>query len=272
MKEHGLAIAQACRIVRFSRAAYYRAPRAALERDGEVVAGIQAILERRPRSGFWKCFHRLRLQGRRWNHKRVYRVYCALGLNGSRRRTRRVLRRPRQPLQAPLALNRVWAMDFMSDALYGGRRLRTLNVIDEGNREGLTIDVARSIPGARVVRVFAELVAVHGKPQAIRVDNGPEFTGATFTDWCEARRIDVRYIQPGKPDQNAFIERFNRSYREDVLNAYVFGSIDEVREATDEWLDDYNHERPHDSLGHVPPRTFMPRPHVPRESSYELST
>jgi putative transposase len=163
-------------------------------------------------------------------------------------------------------------MDFMSDALYGGRKFRTLNVLDEGNREGLAIDVSTSIPSVRVIRVLDELVAVHGKPQALRVDNGPELISEAFLEWCAEHEIDVRHIQPGKPDQNAFIERFNRSYRHDVLDAYVFESIEEVRRLTDEWLDDYNHERPHDSLGRVPPRTFLPRPNSPRESSYQVST
>lgn len=272
MTEHGLAVARACRIVRFSRAAYYRDRRPALERDEAVISALQELVERHPRHGFWKCFDRLRRRGHGWNHKRVHRVYCALGLNQMRRTKRRVAKRPRQPLQAPQRLNQVWALDFMADALYGGRKLRTLNVIDEGNRECLAIEVATSIPSVRVVRVLDELVAIHGKPKAIRMDNGTELTAGPFTEWCDARGIEKRFIQPGKPDQNAFIERFNRSYREDVLDAYVFGSVDEVREVTAEWLDDYNHERPHDSLGRVPPRTFLPRPRVPRESSYELST
>jgi putative transposase len=163
-------------------------------------------------------------------------------------------------------------MDFMSDALYGGRKFRTLNVIDEGNREAMAIDVAVSIPSARVIRVLDELVSVHGRPEAVRVDNGPELTSELFLEWCRDQGIEVRHIQPGKPDQNAFIERFNRSYRSEVLDAYLFGHIEEVREVTGVWLEDYNSERPHDSLGRVPPRTFMPRLDPARESSYELST
>jgi putative transposase len=147
-----------------------------------------------------------------------------------------------------------------------------LNVLDEGNREALAIDVAFSLPSTRVIRVLDELVAVHGRPQAVRVDNGPELISEAFVEWCQARGIEVRHIQPGKPDQNAYIERFNRSYRGDVLDAYVFGSLDEVAAVTEEWLEDYNSERPHDSLGSVPPRTFLPRPNQVRESSFELST
>jgi putative transposase len=263
---------RACRIVRFSRAAYYRNPRLPLEADAEVIAALQAIVEKHPRHGFWKCYRRMRRKGHPWNHKRVHRVYCALKLNLPRRAKRRLPTRLRQPLDAPATLNTVWALDFMSDALYGGRKFRTLNIIDEGNREGLAIDVAFSIPSARVIRVLDQLVATYGRPGALRMDNGPELISEALAEWCGQRGITMHHIQPGKPDQNAYIERFNRSYRQDVLDAYVFGSIDEVIAITEEWLEDYNSERPHDSLGQVPPRTFLPRPYQPRESSFELST
>lgn len=243
-----------------------------MERDAAVIEALGRVVDRHPRSGFWKCFGRLRRQGHGWNHKRVHRVYCALKLNLPRRTKRRLPTRLRQPLEAPRQLNGTWAIDFMADALYGGRKIRTLNVIDEGNREALAIDVALSIPSVRVIRVLAELVAVHGCPAAVRVDNGPELISEAFMTWCGEHRIEVRHIQAGKPDQNAFIERFNRSYRHEVLDAYVFDSIEEVRAITDEWLEDYNCERPHDSLGRVPPLSFLPRPEQPQESSYQLST
>jgi putative transposase len=172
--------------------------------------------------------------GHGWNWKRVHRVYRALGLNLPRRAKRRIPKRPRQPLEAPAVLNSTWALDFMADALYGGRALRVLNVIDEGNREALAIEIAHSIPSLRVIRVLEELVALHGRPAAVRVDNGPELTAEAFSEWCKSQQIAIRYIQPGKPDQNAYIERFNRSYRQDVLDSYVFNSLEEVREVTAE--------------------------------------
>jgi putative transposase len=122
-----------------------------------------------------------------------------------------------------------------------------------------------------VIRVLEELVALHGRPAAVRVDNGPELTAEAFSEWCEVQRIALRYIQPGKPDQNAYIERFNRSYRQDVLDSYVFSSLEEVRDVTAEWLRDYNIERPHDSLGRVPPLTFLPRATSIREYAFNLS-
>lgn len=270
--EHKLSVSRACSIVRFSRAAYYRTPRPPLEADADVITALQAIVERHPRHGFWKCFGRLRRQGHGWNHKRVHRVYCALKLNLPRRTKRRLPVRVRQPLDAPRVLNGVWALDFMADALYGGRKFRTLNVLDEGNREGLAIEVAFAIPSVRVIRVLDELVATHGSPAALRMDNGPELSSEALVEWCRSRGIEMRHIQPGKPDQNAYIERFNRSYRHEVLDAYLFSSIDEVSAVSEEWLEDYNTERPHDSLGQVPPRTFLPRPNPPGESSFNLST
>jgi putative transposase len=146
------------------------------------------------------------------NHKRLHRVYCAMKLNLPRRTKRRLPTRIRQPLAAPSGLNQIWALDFMADALYGGRAFRTLNLIDEGNRQVLGIEVAHSIPGLRVIRVMEQLIELHGKPRALRLDNGPELTSVAFTEWCASRGIEARFIPPGKPDQNAFIERFNKTY------------------------------------------------------------
>jgi putative transposase len=234
--------------------------------------GADAVVAEHGRWGFWKCFDRLRLQGHAWNHKRVHRVYCALRLNLPRRTKCRVPHRLRRPLVAPPVLNQTWALDFMVDALYDRRRFRLLTIMDEGNREALAIEVGTSIPAPRVTRVVDELIALHGRPAAVRVDNGPELLAQVFVDWCDARGIVIQYIQPGKPDQNAYIERFNRSYRTEILDAYVFESLAEVRALTERWLVTYNHERPHDSLGRVPPLTFLPRPTSAGQSPFGWST
>jgi putative transposase len=168
-------------------------------------------------------------------------------------------------------LNQTWALDFVSDTLYEGRRIRALTIIHEGNREGLEIAVGISLPSRRVVRVLEDLVTVHGSPVAVRVDNGPEFLAQPFVDWAAAHRVAIHYIQPGKPDQNALIERFNRSYRTEVLNAHLFDSPAEPQAITDAWLRTYNHERPHDSLDRKPPLTFLPRPTSPAQSPNALS-
>ena len=153
-------------------------------------------------------------------------------------------------------MNAVWALDFMRDTLYSGRVFRTLNVIDEANRGALGIDVAVSIPAVRVTTFLEQMIDQHGRPAAIRCDNGPELTSQTFTDWCKEQEIELRFIQPGKPDQNAYIERFNRTYREEVPSAYLFDSLEEVREITAEWPERYNEITPHDALGILPPARY----------------
>jgi len=272
VQDHLLPVARACRVVRLSRAAYYRPPISATRRDAAVIAVLTDVVARYPRWGFWKCFDRMRHEGHRWNHKHVHRVYCALRLNLPRRTTRRVPRRIRQPLAAPARLNQTWALDFMTETLYDGRRVRLLTVIDEGNREGLEIAMGLSLPSRRVTRVLSELTALHGAPAALRVDNGPEFLAQSFIDWAADHGTAIHYIQPGKPDQNAYIERFNRTYRTEVLNAHLCDSIAELRALTDTWLRVYNSERPHDSLGRKPPLEFLPRLSSLRESTYALST
>ena len=227
-----------------------------MERDRGVIEVLNELVARRPRWGFWKLYDRLRLDGQCINHKRLHRVYCAMKLNLPRRTKRRLPTRIRQPLVAPAGLNQIWALDFMADALYGGRAFRTLNLIDEGNRQVLGIEVAHSIPSLRVIRVMEQLIELHGKPRALRLDNGPELTAIAFTEWCTSRGIEAQFIQPGKLDQNAFIERFNRSYREEVLSAHLFESIADVQEITDDWLGRYNEIRPHDALGSLPPARY----------------
>ncbi len=173
---------------------------------------------------------------------------------------------------APDRLNAIWALDFMHDALYNGRRFRTLNVLDEGNREGLAIEVGTSIPAPRVVRVLDQLLTLYGCSQALRPDNGPELTAQVFVDCCDRNGLARLYIQPGKPVKNAFIERFNRTFREEVLDAYLLVSTPEVQELSDAWLTTYNEHRPHDALGRVPPLTYLARVTPRSESNYEWST
>ncbi len=272
MAEHGLSIRRATDAVSLSRSAWYRTSGEELAvRDRPIIDALNTLVERHPRWGFWMCFDRLRLDGHRWNHKRVYRVYCAMKLNLPRRKKRRVPVREFQPLEVPARANAIWSLDFMSDALYGGRRFRTLNVLDEGVREALKIVIDTSIPSARLVRELERLVVWRGRPAAIRCDNGPEICAETFVEWCHRHDIEIRYIQPGKPNQNAFIERFNKTYRQEVLDAYLFRSLDEVRTITHQWLRVYNEYRPHDSLGRVPPAQFR-RSLKPGISTFGWST
>jgi putative transposase len=268
---HGLSVRRACRVVRLARAAWYRPPPAAIVRDQPVIDALHTVVVESSRWGFWECFDRLRNTGHPWNHKRVHRVYCALRLNLPRRTRHRVPKRVQYPLDAPAQLNHIWAVDFMQDALYDGRPFRMWSILDEGNRERRAILVGRSLPSVRIIGTLDELVAVHGKPYALHMYYGPELTSIARTRWAAQHGVALRCIQPGKPQQNAYIERFNRTYRDEVLNAYVFDSIAEVRALTTEWLVRYNTERPHDSLGRVPPLTFIPRSTTPLESTLEWS-
>lgn len=271
MAEKQLSVRRSCQAVRLSRSAWYKPLEDKLARDREVIDVLQSMVEAHRRWGFWKCFGRMRLDGHVWNHKRVHRIYKDLGLHHKRRTKQRIPARVRQPLNVPAVPNAVWSVDFMHDTLYVGRRFRTLNVLDEGVREGLYIEIDTSLTAERVVRVMERLKTWRGLPGAIRCDNGPELTSQTFVDWCEENDIEIRYIQPGKPNQNAYIERFNRTYREEVLSAYLFDDLDQVRDITFQWLISYNEERPHDALGGLPPAVFREQDKA-GISTYEWST
>lgn len=145
----------------------------------------------------------------------------------------------------------------MSDALWYGRRFRTFNVVEDFNREALAIEVDLNLPAERVVRVLERVATWRGYPQKLRLDNGPEMISIAMADWAKARGVSLEFIRPGKPMENGFIERFNRSYREAVLDMYVFRSLDEARDQTEIWIKEYNEERPHESLGNMTPREYL---------------
>ena len=141
----------------------------------------------------------------------------------------------------------------MSDSLESGRSFRTLNIIDDFNRECLWIEIDTSLPAERVIRVLEMLAIWRGYPQQLRIDNGPELISRTLANWAQQHDVELAFIQPGKPAQNAYIERFNRTFREDVLDAYLFTTIQEVQTITEDWLEEYNAVRPHAALGGLPP-------------------
>ena len=147
-------------------------------------------------------------------------------------------------------------MDFMSDSLVCGRRFRTFNVVDDFNREALAIEIDLNLPAPRIIRVLERIIAWRGYPQQIRMDNGPEFISHRLATWAHEHGIQLVHIQPGKPAQNGYIERFNRTYRQDILDAYLFNSLDEVREITEDWIEEYNTIHPHDALKGLSPYEF----------------
>ena len=177
-------------------------------------------------------------------------------LNIRRKPKKRLPERIKQSLTYATSPNQMWSIDFMSDSLQDGRKVRLLNVMEDFNRELLAIEVDTSLPTRRVIRVLERLIAERGRPHNIRMDNGPEFISHLLEQWCTERRITLQFIQPGKPMQNGFIERKNGSIRRELLNAYTFTTLTEVREFCDEYRLDFNTARPHKSLGYLPPIMF----------------
>lgn len=251
--EHILSERRACEAVLISRRVFRYS--AQYKDDTGLIEALSRLARDHPDLGFGKFYDLLRLEGHGWNHKRVHRVYCEMKLNKSRKYKRRVPARHPEPLSVPEGANKSWSADFMSDALKDGRRFRTFNVIDDHNREVLAIEIDLNLGSRRVIRVLDRLAETRGLPQRIRFDNGPEFTSIAVADWAEQNGVDLEFIKPGRPMQNGFIERFNRTYRQAILDMYIFESLDEVRELTARWIDFYNHRRPHDSLGGKPPRS-----------------
>lgn len=160
------------------------------------------------------------------------------------------------PRAKPEALNQSWSIDFMHDALVCGRRFRTFSVVDDFNREALAIEIDLNIPAQRVVRVLNRILANRGYPRKMRMDNGPELVSLALAQWGEEHGVLLGFIKPGKPTQNAFIERFNRTYRTEILDFYLFRNLNEAREITERWIAEYNNERPHESLNNLTPEEY----------------
>lgn len=222
--------------------------------DSEVKDAIREAVQYG--DGFWKVYARLRKDGKPWNHKRVYRIYTEMGLNKNVRLRKRVPSRGKQPLEAPLSPCDTWSMDFACDKIENGRKFRVLNVLDDCTREAVAMEISMSMPAVRVIESLEKAIFLHGKPKRIRSDNGPEFISSQLDEWCKANGIEHISSQPGCPTQNSYVERFNGSYRRGVLDAYIFHSLDEVRELTAAWQLDYNEARPHEALGNMTPKEF----------------
>ena len=179
---------------------------------------------------------------------RIRRVYVKYGFALLKKPRKRIRSHPRNPIERTLLPNQEWAMDFMSDALVNGRRIRSLNIIDHYNLECKAVQINYSLPAIRVIEILEQVISVHGKPARIRTDNGPEFTSKQFQLWMQNNDIAWSKIQKGKPQQNAIVERFNRTFREDVFDANLLFSIEHANELADEFKQEYNYERPHESL------------------------
>jgi putative transposase len=244
VQSHPISVRRSCSLFSVSQTCYRYA--AKNKDENKVVADSLIALSLCHRTwGFGLMFLHLRnVQGKRWNHKRVYRVYCELRLNLRIKPHQRVVRTKPEPLLVPQRPNTCWSMDFMHDHLTDGRSYRSLNVIDDFNRELLCTEIDCSLPSVRVTRALDQIIEWRGKPSAIRSDNGPEYISSTVRDWADGHGIKLVFIQPGNPQQNAYIERFNRTMRYELLSPNLFGNIEEVQEAATQWAYAYNHDRP----------------------------
>lgn len=249
----GLSIRQACVAFRVS-ACCYRYKRK-LSSDNDKIAHLLLGLAQSQRNwGFGLCFLYLRnVKGYVWNHKRVYRIYRELELNLRIKPRNRLKREKPEPLAVPEAMNHIWSMDFMHDQLQNGRCIRLLNIIDDFNREALGIEIDFSLPAERVVRTLEQIIEWRGYPKEIRCDNGPEYISAQLQNWARRKGIHLAYIQPGKPQQNSYVERYNRTVRYDWLNHYLFESLEEIQDVATKWLWSYNNERPNMGIGGITP-------------------
>jgi len=256
--EKALAMSErrACRIVGIARSTKRR-PSGRTE-EIELVAEIHRLSERFPRFGYRKIFDRLQMAGRRVGRERVRLLRRREGLRVPRKSPKRRRRglSTTDPTRA-LYPNHVWSYDFVADQTIDGRTLRFLTVIDEYTRQALWIECARHLTSVDAVRVLDQLVELHGKPGVVKSDNGPEFVAKKVQGWIEDRQISIRFIEPGSPWQNGHNESFNGVFRDGCLNRWLFESVREAREATEHWLQEYNEERPHGSLGGRPPVLFF---------------
>ena len=253
VKQKGLSIRVACWIFGISERCYRYQPK--LSDDNALVADwLMRLTDNNRNWGFGLCFLYLRnVQRLPFNHKRVYRIYRELELNLRIKPRRRLKRAAPEPLTIPESINQVWSMDFMHDQLEDGRCFRVLNIIDDFNREALDMEIDLSLPAGRVIRTLNRIIEWRGKPSVIRCDNGPEYVSTSLQNWANENEIRIQFIQPGKPQQNALVERFNRTVRYEWLSQHYWTDLEEVRIFATQWMYRYNHERPHMALGGMTP-------------------
>ena len=253
LSRHGLSIRLACETFGISETCYRYQPK--LSGDNAHIADWLLRLTTANRTwGFGLCYLYLRnVKGYGYNHKRVYRIYRELELNLRIKPKRRLRRDEPEELAVPRQINDTWSIDFMHDRLSDGRSFRTFNVLDDYNREGLGIEVDLSLPAPRVIRALDRIIEWRGKPKALRCDNGPELISQQMKDWADKHDIQLQFIQPGKPQQNAYVERFNRTVRHEWLDQHLFESIAHAQDTATRWLWSYNNERPNMALGGITP-------------------
>jgi putative transposase len=226
--------------------------------DAKIIARLKDLGQRYPRYGYLMLHALLQREGLVQNRKRTYRLYTALGMQVRTKRRKKLIR-PRLPMMIPTRPNERWSLDFVSDQLGNGRRIRVLNIVDDYSRVCVGQLVDFSISGQRLARFLTELKAERGLPGRIVMDNGPELTSKAMFHWSQDEQVKLDFIQPGKPTQNAFVESFNGRFRDGCLNQHWFKSIEEARKIIEDWRQDYNEIRPHSALNYTPPARFEKR-------------
>lgn len=255
MSKHGLSERRACRIAKIHRSTYQHKRKID---DGNSVlrARMLEIAHERRRFGYRRLGIMLKREGYVVNHKKLYRLYREEGLAVKRRKGRKRALGTRRPMLVPNVPNQRWSLDFVSDALTDGRRIRVLCIVDDYTREALATIVDTSISGFRVGRELSKLIMMRGKPMTIVSDNGTELTSHAILKWCQDNQIEWHYIAPGKPMQNGFVESFNGKLRDECLNEHLFSNLSEARQIIEKWRIDYNQNRPHTSLGGLTPHEY----------------
>ena len=253
MDTYGAIVRQACQCVLVSRSSYYY--RSHGRDDSAERARIREIAETRVRYGMWRIHTLMRREGWLINHKKTHRIYCEEGLNLRRKRPRRRVaaahRVERPDIAAP---DQVWSMDFVADELFNGQRIRALIVVDNFSRQSLAIDVDFRLNGEAVVDTMMRLLSQSRRPKRIQVDNGSEFISRALDKWAYGHGVKLDFSRPGKPTDNAFIESFNGSFRDECLNLHWFLDLEDARQKIETWRRDYNEFRPHSSLGGQTPQ------------------
>jgi putative transposase len=250
----GLSERRACRLVGIGRATLRYERRRG--EDAHLRRRLHELAAERPRFGYRRLHALLRREGVVVNHKRVERLYREEGLAVRPTTRKRVARDGRGRAALPGRPNQQWGVDFVSDALAWGRRIRLFTVVDVFTREALAIEVDTSLPGGRVVRVLERLAEERGAPAEIVLDNGPELAGKALDQWAYERGVRLRFIEPGKPVQNAFVESFHGRLRDECLDRHWFLGLADARHTVEGWRQDYNRARPHSALGYRSPEEF----------------
>ena len=261
MTEHRFRVTRACGLASISRSLYRYVSRRGDASPLKQRIGDIAATKRR--YGYRRVYVRLRREGWAVNRKRVYRLYREMGLAVRRRKRKRIGIVERRPLPKPSLANQSWSMDFVSDGLANGRRLRCLTIVDDCTRECLAIEVDTSITGTRVKAVMERLADSRGLPRSITGDHGPEFEGQVLDTWAYVANVQLAFIRPGKPNENAYIESFNGKFRDECLNEHWFVTMAHARRIIEAWRIEYNTDRTHSSLNNLTPEEFATADSIP---------